>query len=381
MRMPGGNAGHCVMRIHDDVFYETVLVHQERLQAQRTRDHARRVINKMMLMPEVNFLVRVTPQPWEGLESFAFRAVDLNGLCSLSEIAAALRWKPGRALPPERCHQLMNSLGEGYTQLEPMIPAEVDSKTVLLGGHRFQRGQLALSTSRLCPDCVEQYGYGKAYWSLAPLAVCEEHGTYLVDSCACNPDTPLSTTRPGYMQCACGVEMRDLPLRCASTAAQNLALEIARRYKGEVGTEQHDHESGLSVLPPESTLSDLLDLTTFLGSINPDYTRMSLDRGRPVVRLAHVANRFELAARALSSWPTGVFPLLRYAYSQQGEVPYSSRTAYRALQPVMHAAERWLSPRMYKWFAEAVADFIQTPSAWKAPSTNSQTPDCAHGRN
>lgn len=377
--MPGGNAGYCVMRVYDDVFYEAVFVHQERLRAQRTRDHARRVINKMM-MPEVNLLVRVAPQPWESLESFAYRAVDLNGLSSLSEVALALRWKPGRALSLERCRQLMNSLGEGYTQLEPMIPAEVDRKTVLLDGHRFQRGQLALTTSRLCPDCVEQYGYGKAYWSLAPLAVCEEHGIYLVDSCACNTNTLLSTTRPGYMQCACGANLRDQPRRRASSAAQNLALEIAQRYKTAIGTKQVGLQRNSSMLPPETTLSEILDLATFLGSVNPDYAKMNLDRTRPVVRLSHVSKRFELAAQALACWPTGVFPLLRFAYSHQREAPYSPRTAYRALQPVMLAAERWLSARMYKWFAEAVAAFIQTPSAWKARSNSLPVCECARGR-
>ena len=380
MRMPGGNAGHCVMRVYDDIFYKAVHAHEERLRAQRTRDQARRVINKMM-MPEIDLLVRVAPRPWESLESFAYRAVDLNGLQSLSEIASALRWKPGRALSLERCHQLMNSLGEGYTQLEPMIPTEIDRKTVLLGGHRLKRGLLALTTSRLCPDCVEQHGYGKAYWSLAPLAACEEHGTYLVDCCACNPDAPLSTTRPGYMQCACGADLRYQPRRHTSSAAQSLAFEIARRYKTDVGTEQDDHESNSSMLPPETTLSELLDLTTFLGSVNPDYANMNLDRTRPVVKLSHVSKRFELAAQALACWPTGVFPLLRFAYSQQREAPYSSRTAYQALQPVMHAAERWLSSHMYKWFAEAVAAFIQTPSAWKSHSNSLPVRDCAHGRN
>ena len=378
--MPGGNAGHCVMRVYDDIFYKAVHAHEERLRAQRTRDQARRVINKMM-MPEIDLLVRVAPRPWESLESFAYRAVDLNGLRSLSEIASALRWKPGRALSLERCHQLMNSLGEGYTQLEPMIPTEIDRKTVLLGGHRLKRGLLALTTSRLCPDCVEQHGYGKAYWSLAPLAACEEHGTYLVDCCACNPDAPLSTTRPGYMQCACGADLRYQPRRHTSSAAQSLASEIARRYKTDVSTGQDDHESNSSMLPPETTLSELLDLTTFLGSVNPDYANMNLDRTRPVVKLSHVSKRFELAAQALACWPTGVFPLLRFAYSQQREAPYNSRTAYQALQPVMHAAERWLSPQMYKWFAEAVAAFIQTPSAWKSHSNSLPVRDCAHGRN
>lgn len=377
--MPGGNAGYCVMRVHDDVFYEAVFVHQERLRAQRTRDHARRVINKMM-MPEVNLLVRVAPQPWESLESFAYRAVDLNGLSSLSEVALALRWKPGRALSLERCRQLMNSLGEGYTQLEPMIPTEIDRETVLLGGHRLKRGLLALTTSRLCPYCVDQHGHGKAYWSLAPLAVCEEHGIYLVDSCTCNPDTPLSTTRPGYMQCACGANLRDQARRRASSAAQNLALVIAQRYKTAIGTKHVDLERNSSMLPPETTLSELLDLATFLGSVNPDYARMNLDRTRPVVRLSHAAKRFELAAQALACWPTSVFPLLRFAYSYKREAPYSSRTAYQALQPVMHAAERWLSPHMYKWFAEAVAEFIRTPSAWKAHSNSLPVRDCAHGR-
>lgn len=114
--MPGGNAWHCVMKIHDDIFYEAVFVHQERLRAQQRHAYAHRVINKMM-MPDLNLLVRTTPQPWESLESFVYRAVDLNGLSSLSEVARALRWKPGRALPLQRCHQLMNSLGEDIHSL------------------------------------------------------------------------------------------------------------------------------------------------------------------------------------------------------------------------------------------------------------------------
>ena len=374
MRMPGGNAGRCVMRIHDDIYYEAVFVYQERLRAQRRRVHAHRVINKMM-MPDLNLLVRTTPQPWESLESFVYRAVDLNGLSSLSEVARALRWKPGRALPLQRCHQLMNSLGEGYTQLEPMIPTEVARETIQLGGHRLKRGHLALTTSRLCPGCVEQYGYGRVYWSLTPLAVCEEHGIYLVDSCACNPDTPLSLARPGYIKCVCGADMLDSPRRRASKAAQELAQEIARRYKTRSDS-AHNPETNFP-LPPETSLSDLLDLTTFLGSISPEYARMNLDRTRPVVRLSHVAKRFEFAARALSCWPTGVFPLLRRAFSLHGEAPYSSRTAYRALQPVMHTAERWLSPHLYGRFAEAVAEFIQNPSAWSARSNLLRTPDCA----
>ena len=97
--------------------------------------------------------------------------------------------------------------------------------------------------------------------------------------------------------------------------------------------------------------------------------------------LLHLLMRSRCDCPALACWPTGVFPLLRFAYSQQREAPYNSRTAYQALQPVMHAAERWLSPQMYKWFAEAVAAFIQTPSAWKSHSNSLPVRDCAHGRN
>lgn len=375
MRMPGGNAGQCEMKIHDDIFYDAVFVHQERLRAERTHAHAHRVINQMM-MPKLNLLVRTTPQRWESLESFAYRAVDLNGLRSLSEVARALRWKPGRPLPLQRCQQLMNSLGQGYTQLEPMIPTEISRKEIQLGGHTLKRGHLALSSGRFCPDCVKQYGYGRAYWSLAPLPVCEEHGTYLVDVCACNPDTPLNTARPGYTQCSCGADLRDSPRKRASLAAQGLAQEIVRRYK-LLPDDYQDHPLAPVELPPETSLSDLLDLIAFLGSISPEYARMHLDRTRPVMRLSHVAKRFEFAAQALCCWPAGVFPLIRRAYSLLGEVPYSSRTAYRALQPVMNVAERWLAAHVYGWFAQAVAEFIKTPSAWSAHDNRFQAPDCA----
>jgi hypothetical protein len=303
------------------------------------------------VLPAVNLPVHVAPLPGENLDSLIYRAVERNALQSASEIMRALGLADGKPLSAERSQQLSASLGGSNAAILPLVPTGIDDNTVALGHHYLRRQHLALSTSRICPLCVAEVGYGKLEWSLAPLPVCEKHGTYLIDSCSCRPGVPLKNSRPRYAQCSCGSDLRHGRTVPASPVEHALAREVGRLFRKEP-RRSSPSLAGFATLPSGIQLNELLDLIVVLGNLDGLSGKLSLRMGLPVKRIGPVIGQFEKAARLLSGGPDSLLPFLRKVLGlQHANAAQMGAKLRRILEPV----GKYLTPALYQWFLDEPA--------------------------
>ncbi|MCX7207914.1 MAG: TniQ family protein [Proteobacteria bacterium] len=319
-------------------------------------------ILRARVLPTTDLLIHHEPYKNESLESYLFRSANNNALKSLAELERSLSLPNGKPFSYKRYEQLSTSIGGSVSRLATMIPTIYQNNILMLNRHSLLNQQLALTTSKLCPCCVKQYGYGKIYWSLAALAVCEEHGVYLIDSCICKPDALLDTARPSYSVCKCGLDLRFEIGRPASDNAVMLAEEIVRLFN-RIPKPGNSMLTNVFGGASDLILTDVLTLVALLGVLDSETGSIGVRLARPLVRLAYVVPAFEKAANALESWPAGVFPLFRAALGLNQYTPKPS-VLMRKLSSLSEAIDGKVTPSVYKVFLAAQAAFMQTPSAW-----------------
>lgn len=318
-------------------------------------------------VPDIPMLLHCQPLPWENLESLMYRVAERNALGSISGLKRALLLPDGKPLSKKRLQQLSACTGGTFDALAPMVPTDMGKDMVALGHHHLPSRHLALTTSRLCPHCVAEHGYGKLYWNLAPFAVCEEHGVYLIDKCTCTPDARLNSARPGYAVCRCGSKLTRIKTCSATPAAQALSGEIVRLFKREPEATNISLQPTIK-LPADLDLIRLLDMVVFLGCIHRDPKTMALQLYRARVSMNTVADQFETAAVALVNWPHGLFTLLRDV-RRFSSAPLSYRSVAASLDHVMNAAVKYLRPELSTLFLAGYGAFLNSPDAWNHPAS------------
>jgi len=311
----------------------------------------------------VPLLVHEEPMPSENIESFLFRSAAQNALKSASELQRVLNLPKSKAFSRKRHEQLSSSLGSELDAVAATVPTNICDKFVLYGQHQLPKYHLALSTSRLCPSCIAADAYGKLHWNLAPVAVCEQHGIYLIDHCTCNPLAALNTSRPGYAICRCGMDLRHAETHVARASAQMLSNEIFRLFNASSDSAESVIGVQQWIVPRETNLCGLLDLIVFLGGLDANPKAMNLSFARPLVRMAPVIEQFNQAADALFDWPNGMFSLFRSVGRKTAKGKGMAK-AYDGLRHTTIAAERSLPHHLNKWFLDVIALYLATPSAW-----------------
>lgn len=211
--------------------------------------------------------VQVSPYPYESFESFMFRVAECNALGSAR---VALRALGAPSYSPWRyCYKHLSPLlGIAPASLAAMIPTIVSGDLHILGHQLLRDRHIVRYASRLCPLCISERGYGSQEWSLAPFAVCAEHGIYLVDRCACSPNRSLSMFRDRYSNCPCGADLCNAAALAASSAAYKLAKEIRRRFRQEPDEQLGSVFPILTTWPEDAQFGDFLDLVICLGNLS-----------------------------------------------------------------------------------------------------------------
>lgn len=216
--------------------------------------------------PSVAPPIQVSPHPYESFESLIFRVAEYNAFDSASATLRALGahcWQPSRY-----CYKHLSPLlGIEPASLAALIPTAVDGDLHLLGNQLLRDRHIVRHASRFCPLCVSERGYGALEWSLAPFAVCAEHGVYLVDRCACRPRTSLNMFRNRYSTCICGADLRNAAVLPASSAACKLAKEVRRRFRQEPDEQLDSVFPILTTWPEDAQFGDFLDLVICLGNL------------------------------------------------------------------------------------------------------------------
>lgn len=289
--------------------------------------------------------IQVSPYPYESFESLMFRVAEYNALGSARVALQALGAHCQR--PSRYCYKHLSPLlSIEPASLAAMLPTAVDGELHILGHQLLRERHIVRCASRFCPMCVSERGYGSLEWSLAPYAVCADHGIYLVDRCACNPRRSLNMFRHSYFTCVCGADLRNAPVLTASSAACKLAKEIRRRFRQEPDEQLDSVFPILSTWPEDAHFGDFLDLLICLGNLARGPRGLSLHLSQAVYRLDRVTVVFENAAHILSNWRGG----FESAYRIANATLYGSRAKSDDQFTLFRArAERYLPPLVYRW--------------------------------
>ena len=85
----------------------------------------------------------------------------------------------------------------------------LDTRWVSLHGMVFDRKLLAISSRRLCPQCLAQHGISDWTWAFRLVTVCVQHGCGLVDTC--DQCGALLFWESGFVGCWCGRRFAEIP--------------------------------------------------------------------------------------------------------------------------------------------------------------------------
>lgn len=288
--------------------------------------------------------VQVSPYPHESFESLLFRVAEYNALGSASTALLALG---AHCRNPSRyCYRHLSPLlGIEPASLAVMIPTAVDGDLHLLGNQLLRDRHIVRFATRVCPLCVSERGYGVLEWSLAPLAVCAEHGIYLVDRCACRPGKYLDMFRSSYFTCICGADLRNAAALPASSAACKLAKEVRRRFRQEPDEQLDNVFPMLATWPKDVHFGDFLDLLICLGNLTHSPGVFSLYL-HVVYRLDRVTALFESAAGVLLDWQGDLASAFRIANAPAEERRAISDDKFRLF---LAKAKQYLAPSVYRW--------------------------------
>ncbi|MGA4114340.1 TniQ family protein [Ralstonia nicotianae] len=289
--------------------------------------------------------IQVSPYPYESFESFIFRLAEFNALGSASATLLALGAHCQR--PSRYCYKHLSALlGIEPASSAAMIPTAVDGDLHILGNQLLRDHHIVRCASRFCPLCVSERGYGALEWSLAPFAVCAEHGVYLIDRCACRPRAPLNMFRNRYSTCICGADLRNAAVLPASFAACKLAKEIQRRFRQEPEEKLDCVFPILDTWPEGAQFGDFLDLMICLGNLARGPGALSRCLSHSVYRLDVVTALFENAAYVLSNWRGDFASAFRIA---NATVDASRATLDDKFRLFQAKAEQYLPPLVYRW--------------------------------
>lgn len=330
-----------------------------------SREFISRCLQQQRYVP-VPLLLDTQERPYENMESILFRAAQSNGLRGTTAIRAALDLPTKRSLNPKRIMQISKSLRTNGDALITCVPAvsSVGGDAVEFGGHLLRRDQLALSTSRLCPVCVAESGFGRSYWAIAAYAACEVHGVALIDQChACN--SPISASRPDFASCGCGVSLTDAKGSGISAGARRISHLIGARFRSSVADADNCHlgfpEAELNTL----SLSSLIDLVAFLGALQPNAKAVRLRKLKGSISLRVAVPRLERAAKALSNWPVGFYAQLRHARSFFPRSESLGDVA-KSLDHVMAMGVLSLNQKELEFISAELANFLAKPHEWNS---------------
>ncbi|AZD49494.1 TniQ family protein [Pseudomonas chlororaphis] len=313
--------------------------------------------------PAINFLVKTKPLPWESLESLLFRASAQNHLSGISVLERALMLPENGLMSIKRHLQLSIALGQDSNTLSPVIPTLTSKTTIKLYGQTLPIKHVALTTSRVCPRCLDEFGYGKSYWLLALFPICEIHNCQLIDSCP-RCEKPLTGARPSYDYCSCGTQYSKIN----STECPEPLHEMSKVLAGKFI--QQSTNCGTDYFPNDFLsldLVDMLELLAFLGALSEDPSATYLGLSRRVVSLRHVNRLYQKSSNALLDWPNGFHKLLATSRSfrSYNETPAS---VYKSISHITGVIPPGAQRKWCRFILSGIESFLKRRESWSLSS-------------
>jgi hypothetical protein len=251
----------------------------------------------------------VIPIPDETLVSFMFRLAVSQGYPT----AQALLRPTGEPRPTNRPNALLlrkyaDLAGVAVADIERLGWGPPDPTHGEFRGHRLANamfgGTFQYGNPRMvCPLCLEEAPYYRAWWDLVPVSVCVTHAVRLIWSCpTCGEN--LRWNGRYLTACKCGSD-----LRASRTSPVDRADLIGTEaIHGLLGDGRFsDEAASVRGMPPFADMSDaeIVDFLWRLGLelLGPRKKAFSVEQPNELAADAHVA--LTRAVHAMRIWPDG----------------------------------------------------------------------------
>lgn len=124
------------------------------------------------------------------------------------------------------------------------VTANTPGEALYMQQRRVDIDALLPLRAAVCPRCLLDYGYAREEWDLAPVTVCVEHESLLVDQCtSCN--APITWDRPYLFHCEeCAADLRAIE----SARVQPQVVAIATHLQVLAPFRLQDHKGRIFVI-------------------------------------------------------------------------------------------------------------------------------------
>ena len=263
-----------------------------------------------------NILLR-TPKPY-SLESFAgylLRLTELNGLASFTPIlklAGISREKTRHAEQPVEV--LQSVTGHDINILAHLPLTHPVTKIQQMSGHPLSKGYSIITAPKICPRCIEEFGYAPAAWDLLAVQGCHKHQQTLITVCQ-ECKSKLSWRRPGLLTCNCGA---DLAKSQGDTLTQE-EMEFLRVLEAQFQGHTLEDSESMTGLPFKHLTQ--ISLSTFLAILHTmGAMQLFLDDKVPRAKACTHIDEVRSALEVLKDWPNNFFKFLHCVGERHGQV-------------------------------------------------------------
>ena len=285
-------------------------------------------------------LVRLAPDPAEGLPAYLLRVVLANGVAGTCGIFR----RSGR----RACD--LKALG-------PMLPVVLATFPSSLLAECQSPSLTAARTwnlrrARFCPICLARDGIWKREWDLTLVACCPEHRIVLSDRChVCKKS--LTWARARLTRCDCGANLKETPTEVDAGSERSVAAWLHALLGGD------DLPAPFAGL----TLEQLSTLGVVLGSYSANRDLKKPLRSAVVTTVHGAAIVAGHAATLLDDWPHG-FERFLSAIPRSGS---RSTEASRQFGPLYDALFEQLASQAFDFVRAAF--FSHLKQTWQRPVT------------
>ncbi len=165
------------------------------------------------------------------------RMAEVNGL-ELHEFYTLLQLEPKRAIRPQDTPVLARIFDCRVSDFDELV-VHRNYATHCVQRHTFQGHLITrlylfdLRHPKVCPRCLDEYGFARVAWDFTLFLWCPIHQCSLVECCgACGEQ--LTWFRPGIATCVCRSRLTDLPGE-HEASWQIKVIAIATAHQGHAG--------------------------------------------------------------------------------------------------------------------------------------------------
>lgn len=255
----------------------------------------------MLNLPQLPFQGDIFPD--ESFMGFVLRMSNRNGILGIYWLLKLLGRERTNHFLPEDIPAVAYVFGaDPHTltrrfALQERVDGEVNHD---IHGHRISKPYLVRPLRpQLCPYCLVDSGYSKAFWDFSLGCSCPTHGCLLLEACPlCF--RAIKWTRQHLLYCNCGTPWREFQtfVPRASHAALSLASLLQAQTGGGLRKDEADGIRVLQLLAPLS-LDVLLRLIWAFGARDHSASQIRPGKSRAGFRVEQAARCIDNAVGRL----------------------------------------------------------------------------------